>query len=557
MHRPATPRFRWYPTLLAVLLLHAACSASGGVVAPSTSSDPPPIANPQPEAPVPTAPEHPAGHEETAPDPPVGPLPSFNESPGCGGPDGIRGPYADAEGAVPDGQVLGGPWGDFFGRTMGDIRDRLVAMRLPNGDDRAPVTVYVHERVAPALAAVIENLERELAAGRSYPLDPGSVFSFRPATIPPKRYLSFHAIGAAIDINADANPYSEENVLTTDLPDWFVQAWVEAGWCWGGDWQEIKDPMHFSWMGPLHTPGYPLPDPFPPLTPPSDFTLSVTFGTGLGPAKEGSVLLVTDMDRDGAPDAVRIESPAGSAGRMVRTAQAIHRFDTCTTAGPTPHTIDPASQLAFADRTGDARPDLWEFLETGDGLTITVFTFASGYTRHLSPLVVADVPGNGALLVGDYDLDGSADLWVVRSGRSTTLEVRFGPDFATSMRRSLPIDADPEWRYGLGRRDGDWTPDLFALAPTGELTVLMGADRFRTAEVFDTGAAAHSGTLQPDDLDGDGWDDLLFFDRDGTVTAYLGGEPSGAAELGSWFLEGGDLPWEYRAGCPGEPLPFR
>ena len=73
----------------------------------------------------------------------------------------------------------------------------------------------------------------------------------------PKRYLSFHAVGAAIDINSITNPYRGDNVLVTDMPEWFVKAWTDAGWCWGGDWQTIKDPMHFSWQGPLYTPGYP------------------------------------------------------------------------------------------------------------------------------------------------------------------------------------------------------------------------------------------------------------------------------------------------------------
>ena len=57
------------------------------------------------------------------------------------------------------------------------------------------------------------------------------------------------------------------------MPQWYVSAWRDAGFCWGGDWQTIKDPMHFSWKGPKATPGYDdVPAPFPPSTSAGDFT---------------------------------------------------------------------------------------------------------------------------------------------------------------------------------------------------------------------------------------------------------------------------------------------
>ncbi len=79
-------------------------------------------------------------------------------------------------------------------------------MALPmTGDEE--VTVWVHEAVLPALRQAIANLEQEEAAGRYYEIRAGEVSSFRPATVTPKRYLSFHAVGAAIDINSLTNPY--------------------------------------------------------------------------------------------------------------------------------------------------------------------------------------------------------------------------------------------------------------------------------------------------------------------------------------------------------------
>jgi hypothetical protein len=139
------------------------------------------------------------------------------------------------------------------------------------------------------------------------------------------------------------------------------------------------------------------------------------------------------------------------------------------------------------------------------------------------------------------------------------LEIRRGPDFGPLLRVALPLAATADWEFALGRRDGDSIPDIFALDPArpARLFVATGADGFTgEPEVVTTAVGDHDGPLQTGDLDGDGRDDLLFFDADGTVTAYLGGDRAGSAdtELLSWVLEGDDQPWEYRAGCPFDPF---
>ena len=106
--------------------------------------------------------------------------------------------------------------------------------------------------------------------------------------------MSFHAVGAAIDINTSTNPYREDNALVTDMPDWFVRAWTDAGWCWGGHWQTIKDPMHFSWQGPLHTETGPS-VPAPVRTEPESFTRFLELETSLGPAPDKAHLLLADL----------------------------------------------------------------------------------------------------------------------------------------------------------------------------------------------------------------------------------------------------------------------
>ena len=56
---------------------------------------------------------------------------------------------------------------------------------------------------------------------------------------------SYHAAGAALDINSGTNPMST-TTLKTDMPDNISQVASGYGLGWGGDWQSRKDPMHFS-----------------------------------------------------------------------------------------------------------------------------------------------------------------------------------------------------------------------------------------------------------------------------------------------------------------------
>jgi peptidoglycan hydrolase-like protein with peptidoglycan-binding domain len=57
---------------------------------------------------------------------------------------------------------------------------------------------------------------------------------------------SAHAWAAAVDINPEQNPFSSAGVLKTNMPREFRQAFKDHGWGWGGDWNSVKDAMHFS-----------------------------------------------------------------------------------------------------------------------------------------------------------------------------------------------------------------------------------------------------------------------------------------------------------------------
>lgn len=466
---------------------------------------------------------------------------SFNESPGCGAPAGVRGPYADRPGFVAADQVIAGPWGDYYGRTVADVEDRLVRMELPTTGGDADNVVYVHERVAPALQQVIDTLVHEQHQGRYYRISVTS--SYRPYTVPPKQYLSFHAVGAAVDVNPADNPYREDNVLITDLPDWFVHAWTDAGWCWGGAWQDLKDPQHFSWMGPLHADGHPAFDPYPPVTDPAPFDRSITFRSAI----EGD--LFGDVDRDGAPDVLAV----GASG--IVAAPAGHRYETCRALGPVP---SGREALLLGDGTGDGRPDLWTLDRSGPTAAITAATFASGYRETIGP-IDTHVAAGSTVLAGDYDRDGRMDLYEIRPGSPTVVAIWRGPGFGVARVADLPAASGPGYRYALGDRHGDGIADLFALDGTGRLHVFDGASGFGVVEEIDT-TITGPGTLHAADWDGDGRADLAVVDGD-LLTVHLGGDQGDRsdAELTGWFSAppaapwADGQPWAPGDGCPREP----
>jgi hypothetical protein len=218
--------------------------------------------------------------------------------------------------ALPGATELHGPWADYFGRTISEVSSDLVVVHLPG----LAKDLYIHERVLPAFNQVLANLAVAAANGDTYEIR-SDTWSYNPATIPPGRHLSFHGIGAAIDVNSTTNPYRGDNVLVTDMPTWFVDAWRDAGWCWGGDWISIKDPMHFAWMGPTHTPGLgPDPAPYPADTTASAFASSVGVPNALAVTIPPDAHFGIDVDRDGAPDVVRFQQSSKSGAFRIEAA---------------------------------------------------------------------------------------------------------------------------------------------------------------------------------------------------------------------------------------------
>lgn len=460
------------------------------------------------------------------------PVPSFNESPGCGAAlSGVRGPLAARSGDLPNSTPIYGPWGDFYGRTIGDVRDQLVAVDLPGLPGQFQ-TIYIHERLLPSFDLLVEALAENAEQGSTYRLT-SAMSSYRAATIPPHRRMSFHAVGAAVDVNYHANPYRSDNEMITDMPDWYVDAWRAAGWCWGGDWLHLKDTMHFAWMGPLHTPGYAMPPPQPPLVEPAGFTDTYDLDVDMRrPPPFGTTHHIANVDRDGAPDVIRVQprQPASGISVLAAPSGLAHRYPRLIGYTDVEGT-DLSAPRAFVDMSRDGMPDL-VIIESTDGMvSLRVFTMVHGY-RMSDSTVETEIPYDGTtqVVLDDVDRDGAADLTVIGND---TFSVWRGPDFSEQIGPFALADGTSDLQFGFGDRDLDGFRDLYAIDSAGRLSIQFGPD-FARAEAHTTGARLNSGdTFFVADLDGDGHPDLLVVGPDGATTMARGG--ASTHHPGVWY----------------------
>ena len=222
----------------------------------------------------------------------------FSESSGCSDPY-TRTPYVSKEGQLDDSERILGPFGTYFGRTVADVRQRQIIWPVPYSGGRV---VRVHKAALPAFQRVAEGLSEAAKQGRIYSIT--WVDAFYPRTIGGSYQLSRHALGIAIDINPAQNPYREDNKLITNMPSWFVDIWKDAGFCWGGDWKGLKDPMHFSWTGPGADGDVAsiLPT-VAPTTALRDFASVATSDLiAMAPVIDRYMLVIGDASGNGAPD---------------------------------------------------------------------------------------------------------------------------------------------------------------------------------------------------------------------------------------------------------------
>jgi len=117
-------------------------------------------------------------------------------------------------------------------------RDNLVVLHDVLG---LGLSVQLHGLVAPRF---IRAFQGALGVCPQYHVRMLGGFCARHKMHDPKRELSIHSWGAAVDINWDTNGIG--NNAPHDIPRDFIEAFVGEGWEYGGDWPSNPDWMHFQ-----------------------------------------------------------------------------------------------------------------------------------------------------------------------------------------------------------------------------------------------------------------------------------------------------------------------
>jgi hypothetical protein len=483
--------------------------------------------------------------------------PNFNESAGCGiGITGPAPPRVPVSGYQTTSTRVYGPWADFYGRDFQQISASQAYVSVPMSGG---ATARVHARVVPAFQRLTANLA---AAGRTYTISRVAGWTWR--TVNGSYVLSQHAFGAAIDVNWATNPYRSDNVRITDMPAWFVQAWTDAGFCWGGDWVYIKDTMHYSWMGPPATPGYGARmGPYPPLTGTAAFQQRVlSVATPYGEVGEDGYVAMADRRRDGADDLYVVRPHNGvwrveAAGAVVGFARSGIRRDAAAPVGA-------GQEVTLADYDGDGRADLWVFDKGGATVTATVYSDESHFTEVIGSFATGVVWAPGTeLALGYLDWeDWIPDLFVVRRGAQTSAEVYSGSSGYASRvvadTTALGDTTDPSaWSFLLGDYNVDGVTDLYAVSLSTPAGVRVA---IHSASTGYTGAATNLNTAiaaRPDsrlaigDYDGDGRDDIYVLTA-GILDTYLGGVPDRpVGALTDWYTPQEPVHFDAGPECVG------
>ncbi|MCH7667834.1 MAG: M15 family metallopeptidase [Acidobacteria bacterium] len=478
--------------------------------------------------------------------------PTFVESWGCGEP-ATTNPKATKTGWLSDSELLRGPRADFFGRTVGQIRDVLVPWEIPMSGG---TTRLVHVRALPAFQQVTANLAAEQAKGNWYAVRGWHSYGFTPRTIAGRTRISFHTFGNAMDINSTTNPYRADGVLVTDMPTWFVQAWQDAGFCWGGDWQSVKDPMHFSWMGPAFTPGYNQELlSYPPLTAQADFTTRAqTTSTEFG-VVGADHRTIADGNGNGVRDIYNVRD--GNGGVIVEYSRSDKANEWCAVSRLFAPDVSVAGrEVVLGDFYGKGRNDLWFLDDSGATLEVEIVDRAAGYEESVVLQTAIPVGSDDTYLAGDYNRDGRMDLFVIRSvGSVTRVEVWSGATlFLIPLKDTDTGLGDTQgWSFSLDDRDLDRRPDLVAAHKVGnalQLLILTYANGYvGTPENIVIASDLVIADLAFGDYDGDGRGDAWIYGVDGTLEVYLGNTQLDGTNYTSWFLDPGFT-------CDADALPY-
>ena len=437
--------------------------------------------------------------------------PSFTESSSCGA-QRIVTPLAPQPGGLGAEALLRGPFADMFGRSVGELRKDLIRWEIPGSTE----VLLAHERMEPALQLVDAAISDRQASDDAYVIRNQTTYSTAARTIAGSVRMSRHTFGTAFDINAHANPNRSDNQLVTDLPEWWTQAFLDAGFCWGGLWIGSKDAMHFAWQGPAFSGMSTLPLPHAPTTlakPIRAQSAQVPVVPGELPGTAGTLL--ADADGNGAVDVIRlvlddevviVDASVASRGHNACSS----RRSIVAGLGTLPAR---AHSSGLGDWDGRGGQDLW-FVDDRDGrLGLTVRWAFGGYAAETSAVTDVPTPSSSAwITTGDVDVDGDLDLFVIDGSSFTVWEV----DPTSGATRLLLDTENPHEgadHHMLGDGDLDNRPDLWSLVGD-ELVVSHAQTGYAGIDRRHTPLDLPQGILDAvmSDYDGDGRVDLVTFD---------------------------------------------
>jgi hypothetical protein len=466
---------------------------------------------------------------------------TYSESNGCGVPR-LFSALATRSGGLSDSEPIRGPFGAMFGRTVGQARAALVAWTVPFANG---LTVLVHQRAWPAFQQAANNL---VASGGYYLTRSGETFGFTARTVSGTRSISYHALGAAVDVNSQTNPSASS--LISDMPPWYVDAWRAAGFCWGGSWVGNKDPMHMSWMGPVATPGYgSVPTPYPSLAAQALFhETSVTLSSGLGGRRVGATDALADLTGDGSVDAIRVRTHP-QAGPTLEIMGSWADLGICGFSRFQLPGADLSRPLIFGNVNFGSRPDLVFLDLSGSQLGLQIFDAVGFYQQARSVTTGASADASATYLMADYDSDGKADLFKIAG---TNLEIWDGASGFANLDLSAQVPIGAPSRVLIGDRDLDGRPDLYAVGPGQSMSVFTAASGYGSTSETATVPipVGPSDVVRISDYDGDGNGDLYRLDPAGQLTVTLGNAQI-YADIDGWFrahdfkCDPGRPPYDY------------
>lgn len=128
-----------------------------------------------------------------------------------------------------------------YGKGGPAVEPNLITM------DFLGKTVRVHKLVAGCLQAVIDDIKK---ADINYTVKVIGGYREEKGGGNVDVQDGYHYYGVAIDINPDQNGFYQGGASHPfDMPRQYVDIFHAHGWSWGGNWDSVKDYMHFEFNG--------------------------------------------------------------------------------------------------------------------------------------------------------------------------------------------------------------------------------------------------------------------------------------------------------------------